>query len=141
MAKLLPNTSSTGVQYGFYYQGAAYDGSPTYWHYKTNIALATYIMVMIEAIGYSYGSDKPIRSAWNFYSYDYLAQASTQNMYSGLLADGVYVSSDGYICIRANGAPYFSGWIFNAYTLNPAGFGAKVTFTAASRNANSGNYY
>jgi hypothetical protein len=140
MANLLANTYTSGAQYGFYLQGASYDFSPTYWHYKTNIALSTYVMVMIEAIGYSYGSGNPIRCAWTFYSYSYIAQASVQNMYSGLSADGVYVSSDNYVCIRATGSSYFSGWVFNATTL-AAGSGTVVSFTAASRNANTGNYY
>jgi len=140
MAQLLQNTYNSGAQYGFYHQSAAFDFSPTYWHYKTNIALSTYVMVMIEAIGYNYGSNSPIRCAWNFYSYSYLASASTQNMYSGLSADGVYVSSDNYVCIRATGGSYFSGWVFNATTL-AAGSGTVVSFTAASRNSNTGNYY
>jgi len=142
MANLLQNTLvNTGVQYGFYHQSAAFDFSPTYWHYKTNIALSTYVMGMVEAIGYSYGNDACIRCAWTFYSYSYLANPSTQNYYgSSISADGVYVSSDNYICLRATGGSYFSGWIFNATTL-AAGNGTQISFTAASRNSTSGNYY
>lgn len=141
MAKLLQNVLvNTGVQYGFYHQAGAYDFGDNYWHYKTNIALGTYVMGMVEAIGYNYGSGNPIRCAWTFYSYTYLAQPSTQNYYNGLTAHGVYVSSDSYICLRATGSPYFSGWVFNATTL-AAGNGTQISFTAVSRNSNSGNYY
>lgn len=141
MSNLLSNTRVGGVvQYGFYTQGASYDFSPTYWHYKTNIALSTYVMGMVEAIGYNYGNGNAIRCAWTFYSYSYLAQPSTQTYYSGLSADGVYVSGDGYICLRATGSSYFAGWIFNATTL-AAGSGTQISFTAVSRNATTGNYY
>jgi hypothetical protein len=143
MANLLANTNmGVGVQQDFYYQSAIYSFSPNYWHYKTNIALSTYIMFMIEAVGDAYGQQLPIRCAWTGYSYSYLAQPSTQNLYGGLSADGVYVSSDNYICIRATGSsPYFVGFSFNAYTLNPTGYNFTVAFTAASLNSTSGNYY
>lgn len=141
MANLLSNTRVGGnIQYGFYTQAAAFDFSPTYWHYKTNIALSTYVMGMVEAIGYNYGSGNAIRCAWTFYSYAYLANPSTQTYYPGLSADGVYVSSDGYICLRATGASYFAGWTFNATTL-AAGSGTQISFTAVSRNSTTGNYY
>jgi hypothetical protein len=142
MANLLSNSRmGVGVQQDFYYQAAQYGFSPTYWHYKTNIALSTYIMFMIEAVGDSYGSGTPIRCSWVGYSYSYLANPGTQNFYTGLSADGVYVSTDNYICIRATGASYFSGWGFNAYTLNPTGYNFQVAFTAASNNSTTGNYY
>jgi hypothetical protein len=140
MANLLANTKVTyGVQHDFYQH--RFYGGDTYFHYKTNIQLATYIMFMIEAIGYAYGANSPIRASWVGYSYDYLANPNTATVYGGLSAHGVYVSSDSRICIRANAASYFSGWCFNAYTLNPTGYGHNVQFTAVSQNANSGNYY
>jgi hypothetical protein len=141
MANLTPSTriSGVGVKYDFFQH--RFYGGDNYFHYKTNIALSTYVMVMIEAIGYAYGANQSIRSSWVFYSYSYLASAGTANVYSGLSADGVYVSSDGYVCIRANCASYFSGWCFNAYTVCPAGFNADVTFTAVVQTSNSGNYY
>ena len=74
-----------------------------------NIALATYIMFMIEAVGDSYGGGLPIRCAWVGYSYSYLANPGTQNIYSGISADGVYVSTDNYICIGSNFKENFNG--------------------------------
>lgn len=140
MAKLAANTKfGNGVQHDFYQN--RYYGGDTYFHYKTNIALSTYIMVMIEAIGFAYGNGQPIRSSWVFYSYSHLANPGTANVYPGLDAHGIYVSSDNYVVIRANCAPYFSGWLFNAYTLNPAGFNTNVSFTAVVQTSNSGNYY
>lgn len=139
MARLAASTKMTGVKYDFFQN--RYYGGDTYFHYKTNIALSTYIMVMIEAIGYAYGANQSIRASWVFYSYSHLANPGTATVYGGLSADGVYVSSDGYVCIRANCAPYFSGWCFNSYCVNPAGYNTDVVFTAVSQNSNSGNYY
>jgi hypothetical protein len=71
VANLKANTKVVyGVQHDFYQN--RYYGGNTYFHYKTNIALATYTMVMIEAIGYAYGANQSIRSSWVFYSYSYL---------------------------------------------------------------------
>lgn len=140
MANLLGNTKVVyGVQHDFYQN--RYYGGNNYFHYKTNIPLSTYIMVMIEAIGYSYGANQSIRSSWVFYSYSYLAGQGVQDVYGGLNAHGVYVSSDNYICIRAYCPSYFSGWLFNAYTLNPTGYNQDISFTAAVQTDNSGNYY
>ena len=139
MANLLANTKvGTGVQYEIYQH--RFYGGDTYFHYKTNIPLSSFVMFMIEAIGYAYGANAPIRASWVGYSYLYLANANTATVYGGLTAHGVYTSSDSYICIRANAAPYFSGWCFNAYTL-AAGNGFNVQFTSVSQNSNSGNYY
>jgi hypothetical protein len=140
MANLKANTKVVyGVQHDFYQN--RYYGGNNYFHYKTNIALSTYTMVMIEAIGYAYGANQSIRSSWVFYSYSYLANAGTADVYGGLNAHGVYVASDSYVCIRAYCPSYFSGWLFNAYTINPAGYNADVSFTAAVQTDNSGTYY
>lgn len=139
MANLAPSTRMTGVKYNFFQH--RFYGGDNYFHYKTNIALGTYVMIMLEAIGYAYGANQSIRSSWVGYSYSYLAQAGVADVYGGLNAHGVYTSSDGYICIRAYCPSYFSGWSFNAYTLNPAGYNADVTFTAVVQTSNSGNYY
>lgn len=140
MANLLKDTKVvSGVQHDFYQH--RFYGGDNYFHYKTNIALSTYIMVMIEAIGYSYGANQSIRSSWVFYSYSYLANPGTADVYGGLNAHGVYVSSDNYVCIRAYCPSYFSGWLFNAYCVNPAGYNTNISFTAVVQTSNSGNYY
>jgi len=141
MANLLAGTRiGTGVFYDFYQH--RFYGGDNYFHYKTNIATNTYIMGMVEAIGYAYGADKPIRAAWVFYAYTtYIANPGTATLYSGLTAHGVYLSSDNYVCLRANASSYFSGWSFNSYCLNPTGAGTQISFQAVSQNSNSGNYY
>jgi hypothetical protein len=142
MANFLANTRpAPGVQLGFFKD--RYYGGNSYYHYKTNIPMNN-TMCMIEAIGYSYGSNIPIRTAWCFYTY---APANTtisvglQDAYSGLSAHGVYSSSDGYAVIRATGASYYSGWVFNAYCLNPTGYNFNVGILASVQTDNAGNYY
>jgi hypothetical protein len=141
MANLKANTKlNVGIYYNFYEH--RFYGGDTYIHYKTNIATGTYIMGMVEAVGYAYGANAPIRAAWVFYAYStYIANPGTQNFYGGLSANGVYLSSDNYVCLRALVSPYFSGWSFNSYCLNPAGLGTAISFQAVSQNTNSGNYY
>lgn len=140
MANLLANTKVvSGVQHDIFQH--RFYGGDSYFHYKTNIALSTYIMVMIEAVGYSYGANQSIRSSWVFYSYSHLANPGVQDVYGGMNAHGVYVSSDNYVCIRAYCPSYFSGWTFNAYCVNPAGYNTNISFLASVQTSNSGNYY
>lgn len=134
--------SGVRVQYCFFEN--RYYGGDTYWHYKTNIPFSQWAMYNIEAVGYSYGSGLPIRCTWNFhisfgngfYSVQY------QNTYSGLTADRLYNSSDGYVVLVANGASYFSGWSFNAYTTNaiPQG-GFEIAMLAVVQTSSNANYY
>jgi hypothetical protein len=140
MANLAANTTLPGMQFDFF-QNRFYGGD-SFFHYKTNIPIGSYIMCMIEAIGYAYGANAPIRASWAFYAYtSSIINVGTATVYSGLTAHGVYQSSDNYVCIRASCAPYYSGWSFNSYCLNPTGYNAAVSFTAVSQNSNAGNYY
>jgi len=119
-------------------------GYPTYYHFKTNVPLNSYIMCMVEAVGYSYGARVPIRCAWTFYAYQYFGPGNgLQNSnYTGLTANGIYLSSDNYYCIRANtSSGYYTGFVLNAYTLNPTGAGFETRILAATANTNSGNAY
>jgi hypothetical protein len=142
MANFLANTRpAPGVQLGFFKD--RYYGGNSYYHYKTNIPL-NYTMCMIEAVGYSYGNNTAIRCAWCFYTYapaNDVINVGLQNTYSGLSAHGVYKSSDGYAVIRASGASYYSGWVLNAYCLNPTGYNYNVSITASVQTDNAGNYY
>ena len=140
MANFLANTKFGGGAQMNFFQHRFYGGN-TYFHYKTNLQLSTFVMVTIEAVGYAYGANQAIRSAWNFYSYIYLVHGTVQNYYGGMSAHGVYVSSDNYVCIRASCAPYYSGWSFNAYTQNPTGYNTTVSFLASVQTDNGGNYY
>lgn len=142
MAKLQGNTRpAPGVQLGFFRD--RYYGGDNYFHYKTNIPL-NYTMCMIEAIGYAYGAGQAIRSAWCFYTYapaNDVINVGLQNTYGGMSAHGVYKSSDGYAVIRAYCPSYYSGWIFNAYCLNPTGYNFQVSILASVQTSNTGNYY
>lgn len=121
-------------------------GSPNYIHFKTNIINTVDKIVMIEAIGYNYGTAQAIRCSWTFYAYNSLiydkGRATIAN--TGLSADGIYASSDGYACIRAySSSHYFTGFILNAHTSGGGNmsYGTDVSITAASQNSTSGNYY
>jgi hypothetical protein len=142
MANFLANTRpAPGVQLGFFKD--RYYGGNNYFHYKTNINMNN-IMCTIEAVGYSYGANLPIRCAWSFYAYagnNSTISIGTSNVYGGMSAHGVYTSSDGYVVIRANCASYYSGWVLNAYCLNPTGYNFNVSVTASVQTDNAGNYY
>lgn len=119
-------------------------GSPAYVHMKTNIAAgAADSMWMFEAVGYAYGAASPVRCSWGLYVYNNnLYQTGVANIYGGMSADGSYVSSDGYVCIRAvSGGIYFLGFTLNAYAVRLDTTHQNVTITAASQNSTSGNYY
>jgi hypothetical protein len=119
-------------------------GAGAYFHFKTNAALSTYIMSRVEAIGVNYAAAYPIRCAWVWYSAYYLANAASESVYSGLTANGVYLSSDNYVCFRAYASVNNDvSFILNAIHANPSGVGPgyNLAITAASQNSTSGNYY
>jgi hypothetical protein len=139
---MYPDNGGYAVQRSLY-KAFTSDGSVTYIHFKTNVPNVSYIMTMIEAVGYNYGMARPIRCAWGFYSYDYLIASVRDTAYTGLSANGVYRSSDGYICIRgyASGGSYFNGFVLYGYQTAGAGRGYAVQITAASYGTNSGNAF
>lgn len=100
-------------------------GSPNYVHFKTNITLDRRSIVTIEAVGYNYGNSLPIRCSWSFYTPN---NGQVQNLGihtvsgTGLSANSIYVSNDGYVCISgyANSF-YFCGIVLNAYTSGATG--------------------
>lgn len=115
--------------------------SYNYVHIKTNIPHQSYIMPMIELIGYSYGTANPIRMAFVIYTYSYLI-SNWELAYYGLYGNGVYVSSDGYICLRAyTGSTYFIGFSMDAYSVAGNGAQYEVGVLAMTANNNSGNAY
>lgn len=126
------------------YKALATDGTVTYLHFKTNVPIASYIMTMIEAVGFNYGPSLPVRCSWAFYTYgSYIANSGLQNTYTGMLANGVYGSSDGYACIRGytSGGSYYNGFILNGYQTAGNGRGYDLQITAASYGTNSGNAF
>lgn len=129
---------------GFQQRGIAsywdFGYSGEYVHIKTTIAQQTYIMPMIELIGYNYGVAAPIRMAFVVYTYSYLI-SGWENAYSGVTGSSVYISGDGYICLRVYaGSMYFCGFSMDAYSV--AGNGAQVEIgVLAMANGGSGNIY
>jgi hypothetical protein len=119
-------------------------GSPTYVHMKTNIyAPGNDTMWMFEAVGYAYGGAAPVRCGWGLYVYNNnLYQTGVANIYGGMSADGIYLSSDRYVCIRASsGGIYYLGFTLNVYAVRLDTTHQNVSITAAVQTDNSGNYY
>ena len=119
-------------------------GSPNYIHMKTNIyAPSADSMWMFEAVGYAYGAAAPIRCSWGIYVYNNnLYQTGVANIYSGMNADGMYLSSDRYVCIRAYASGmYYVGFTLNAYAVRLDTSHQNVSILDVSQNSNSGNYY
>lgn len=129
---------------GYQQRGIAnfWDGNfYTYVHIKTSIPQQSYIMPMIELIGFNYGTAAPIRMAFVIYTYSYLI-SNWQNAYSGVVGNGVYISSDGYICLRVySGSMYFVGFSIDAYSVAGNGAQYEVGVLAMTANNNSGNAY
>lgn len=126
------------------YKAFTTDTSATYLHFKTNVPIASYIMTVIEAVGYNYGMTAPVRCAWGFYTYGtYIVSASVRDIYTGMSANGMYGSSDGYVCVRgySSGGSYFNGFILNGYQTGGNGRGYDLQITAASYGTNSGNAF
>jgi hypothetical protein len=142
----LPNVGADGqtgvnAQYNIF-QNRFYGGG-VYWQYKTNIPFSGWSMHNIEAVGYNYGNSLPIRCNWCFHvSYGggfYSTEVS--NIYSGLTANRMYNSGDGYVVIVASAnTAYFAGWSLNAYALNPTG-PFDVSILASVQMDSDYNYY
>jgi hypothetical protein len=144
MANLAAPTSieSRMHQYGVF---SFADGSSSgnYIHMETSItAPSSYIMMMLEAVGYNYGASAPVRCAWNFYSYDYAIGNVNNSNYTGLQADGVYFTSAGYVAIRAyTASPYYLGFTLNAYPTAGNGAQQPISIRRVSQNSTSGAFY
>lgn len=147
MATLI--STNVGLSTGWYSQYNVYSfnttttGSNTYMHFKTNVSNTANKIIMIEAIGYNYGPSQAVRCSWCFYAHNGSTIDRGRQTFAntGLTADGVYSSSDGYAVIRAYSSnPYYIGYILNAHS-GPAGYGTNVQITAAAANTTSGNHY
>lgn len=115
--------------------------SYNYIHIKTTIPQQSYIMPMIELIGYNYGTADGIRMAFVIYTYSYLISNYEQGYY-GVYGNGVYISSDGYVCLRIyTGSTYFTGFSIDVYSVAGNGAQYEVGILAMSANNNSGNVY
>ena len=142
----LPNTGADGqqgvnAQYNIF-QNRFYGGD-VFWHYKTNIPFGGWSMHNIEAVGYNYGNSLPIRCNWCFhvsYGNGFYSQ-ELSNIYSGLTANRLYNSGDGYVVFVASAnTSYYAGWSINAYSLNPTG-PFDVSILASVQTSSNSNYY
>lgn len=116
-------------------------GSYNYVHIKTSIPRFSYIMPMIELIGYNYGTSAPIRMAFVLYTYDYLI-SYYQNAYTGLVGNGTYYSSDNYVCLRLyTASTYYTGFSIDAYSVAGGGAQVEIGVLAMTANNNAGNAY
>jgi hypothetical protein len=117
-------------------------GSPNYVHMKTNIN-SNYPMWMIEAVGYNYSAASAVRCSWAFHkSGGGIYSVGLADGYPGLSANGAYISSDGYVVIRAYGGMYYCGFTLNAYYTRPDAAGTvNVSIIDVVQTSNSGNYY
>lgn len=117
-------------------------GGNQYIHVKTTLPQQTYSMPMFEIIGYNYALSRPIRLAFNIYTYSYLISNYQNTAYSGLVGSGVYISADGYICLRMYASDtYFCGFTMDVHAVAGNGAGAVYGIQAATANNNSGNAY
>lgn len=116
--------------------------TPLYMHFKTNIDSNANKIITFEAVGYNYGQALPIRCSWSTYTAGgTLYDRGRVNKASGLSADGMYLSSDNYLVLRAySGSHYFTGWVFNAY-VSSYYYTDDIQITAAVQNSTSGNHY
>lgn len=138
--QIYPYSSTAFKQIGIYNFGST-SNATNYYHFKTDIALSTYVMTYIEAVGMNYSASKPIKCAWVMYSYFYLI-GGVETLYDGITAQAVYLSSDNYFCIRAyTPTPGDISFQLSCVQANPTGAGYGCNITAASQNSNSGNYY
>ena len=146
MATFTTPTNVRTAGSGWYAQYQLYNfytgsDSPYYVHFKTNVSASTEKIFMLEAIGYNYSTYVPIRCSWGIYTTGSGSVTSKgMQSISGLTADGIYKSSDGYACIRAySSGLYYAGWVLNGH-VNP-NYSVTLDITAASQNSTSGNYY
>ena len=134
------NGARWSSKYGIYTFNTT-DSSLTWLHFKTNIPTNTEAIGMFEAQGYMYSGGYPVRCSWGFYVYNggvsHRGLESTSG--NGLTPDGIYKSSDNYLCLRATGNTYFVGFVLNVH-MN-LHYYDDVSITAANQNNTSGNYY
>lgn len=136
-----PNDGNLAAQYQIY--DVRFYGGDVYVHFKTDISFYGWSMHNIEAVGYNYGRSQPIRCNWCFhvsYGGGFYSQ-ELSNVYSGLAADRLYYSSDGYVVfVASSNTMYFAGWSINAYSLNPTG-PYDVSITAVAQSSSNANVY
>lgn len=135
------NIESGMQQYGIYSVNTVASGG-AYLHFETSVPNSSYAMMMVEAVGYCYSTAKPIRCAWNFYSYSYFIGNVANTNYNGAASDGGYFGNAGYVCIRAYlPGQHFACMILNAYPTAGNGAQTIIGIRRSSQNGTSGVYY
>jgi hypothetical protein len=108
---------------------------------KLNITHQSYAMIMIEAVGYNYGTSAPLRCAWNFYCYSYFFGNVQNSAYDGLTAHSHYVAADNKIVIVAYASSlYYCGFTLNAYNTAGNGYGT-ITSVVSAVQTSAATYY
>lgn len=133
------------IDLNFYRHGATYAGT-TYIHIKTNIARYSGVMYMIELNGYNYGASQAIQCAFTGYMYD-LVPTTIYNptqfqAYTGLTADGQYLSSDNFLVLRCFKSDVtYANFSMDCYQANPIGATVAPQVTAIAVNNTSGAHF
>ena len=144
MANLAAPTSieSNFIQYGIYAVNTV-TGGGSYLHLETNYGVpSSNVMVMVEAVGYCYGTAKPIRFAWNSYTYAYAIGNAANTNYNGASSDGIYYGNSGYLCLRAYlPGQHYTCLILNSYMVAGNGAQQVTSIRRSSQNSTSGTYY
>jgi hypothetical protein len=111
-----------------------------YIHLKTTVPQQSYVMPMVELIGYSYGTAQAVRVAFTFYTYSYLIWHYGGTCYNGVTQANAYISTDGYVVLVGyTGSSYFMGFSIDAYSVAGNGVQYEVGILAmAASNSISG---
>ncbi len=138
---IYPENSGYLQQYNIFSVANLSSGGGGYIHMKTNIPHQSYVMIMLEAVGYNYGVGLPLRCAWNIYSYTYQISNVQNTAYNGLSAHSVYISSDNYYVIVGYASSlYYCGFTVNVYNTAGNGYGF-ITSITSSVQTSSASYY
>lgn len=147
----MPVKSNAPISIGPGYQqfgiGSFWDGGwgYTFLDIKTSIPQQSYIMPMIELVGYNYIQAQAIRVAFVIYTYSYLISNSETSSYSGfggVSPYSVYISSDGYVCLKVQSSNlYYVGFSMDAYSVAGNGAQVEIGILAAAVTTSSGNVY
>ena len=137
---IYPENSGYLQQYSIF-NVANLSSSGTYIHMKTNIPHQSGLMIMIEAVGYNYGTAAPIRCAWNMYSYTYQISNVQNSAYNGMSAYSIYISSDNYyVIVGYASSMYYCGFTLNAYNSAGTGIGFITQITSAAQTSSTSYY-
>lgn len=139
---IYPEGDSASMKMGIYNFSTNSSSGGNYYHFKSNVALSTYIMTYLECVGHNYTLAVPIRCAFVSYSYTYLI-AGVQNYHTGgATADAVYLSSDNYLVYRVTvpSTTTDMSFTFNAIHTNPTGYGHNFIITSSTRSSSTTSY-